>query len=136
MNLLPNRPRRRRRDESGVSSIELVLYMPLLLLIMFIAVQFALVWFGNQAASAAAREAARVARVEADRSLAIQAGKDYVRRIGDGVLEDARITVELIGDGRVRVTVTGKAQQLSPIGVPRVSQTVEGPIEQFEDAAP
>lgn len=136
MNLLPNRPRRRRRDESGVSSIELVLYMPLLLLIMFIAVQFALVWFGNQAASAAAREAARVARVEADRGLAIQAGKDYVRRIGDGVLEDARITVELIGDGRVRVTVTGKAQQLSPIGVPRVSQTVEGPIEQFEDAAP
>ena len=136
MNLLPNRPRRRRRDESGVSSIELVLYMPLLLLIMFIAVQFALVWFGNQAASAAAREAARVARVEADRGLAIQAGKDYVRRIGDGVLEDAQITVELIGDGRVRVTVTGKAQQLSPIGVPRVSQTVEGPIEQFEDAAP
>lgn len=135
MNRAPHRLRRPRRDESGVSSIELVLYMPLLLLIMFIAVQFALVWFGNQAASAAAREAARVARVQDGEAAAREAARDYVANIGQGVLEDPQISVEIVGD-TVRVTVTGRAQQLSPIGVPMVSQTVEGPIEILEAETP
>lgn len=132
---MADRYRSRRRDESGVSSLELVLYMPLLMFIIFIAVQFSLVWFGNQAASAAAREAARSARVYADEGRATEAGRRYAETIGDGVLEDPRITVEIVGD-RVRVTVTGKAQEISPIGVPTVSQTVEGPIEEFEVDAP
>jgi len=128
-----SRWRSRRRDDSGVSSVELVLYMPLLMFIIFLAVQFSLVWFGNQAASATAREAARVARVYADEARARQAGYHYADNIGDGVLEDVHITVTRVGDNRVRVTVTGHAQEISPIGVPTVSQTVEGPIEEFED---
>jgi len=112
--------------------VELVLYMPVLMLIILIAVQFSLVWFGNQAASAVARETARKARVY-DEGQAIQEGRRYAATIGDGVLEDVHITIELVGDNRVRVTVTGKAQEISPIGVPTVSQTVEGPIEEFVD---
>ncbi len=130
---MPNRPRRLRRDESGASSIELVLYMPLLLLIMFIAVQFGLVWFGNQAASAAAREAARSARVYGDQAAAEAAGRAYAAQIGKGVLEGYEVHVEIVGD-RVRVTVTGHAQEISPIGVPTVSQTVEGPLEPTTEA--
>ena len=128
-----SRMRSRRRDEAGVSSVELVLYMPLLMLIIFIAVQFSLVWFGNQAASAVARETARNARVYEDAGRAREAGYRYAATIGEGVLEDVRITVTPIGDGRVRITVTGKAQEISPIGVPTVTQTVEGPIEEFQD---
>lgn len=123
---------RRRRDDSGTSSVELVLYMPLLIFIIFITVQFALSWFGNQAASAVARETARVARVYQDEARARQAGANYAANIGSGVLEDVDIDVQ-IGNGFVRVTVTGEAQQVSPIGVPRVSETVEGPIEEFDD---
>ena len=130
------RPRRPRRDDSGVSSVELVLYMPLLMFVIFLAVQFALVWFGNQAASAVARETARTARVYADEARAREKGYQYAETIGDGVLEDVRITVTVVGDNRVRVTVTGRAQEISPVGVPTVSQTVEGPIEEFEDDAP
>jgi Flp pilus assembly protein TadG len=132
---MTRRSRRRARDDAGVSSVELVLYMPLLMLIIFIAVQFSLVWFGNQAASAVARETARQARVYDD-GRAIQEGRRYAATIGDGVLEDVHITVERVGDNRVRVTVTGKAQEISPIGVPTVSQTVEGPIEEFLDEDP
>jgi Flp pilus assembly protein TadG len=128
--------RRWRRDDTGVSSVELVLYMPLLMLVIFIVVQFALVWYGNQTASAVARETARNARVYADEGRARETGYRYAHTIGDGVLEDVRITVTRVGDGRIRVTVTGRAQEISPIGVPTVSQTVEGPIEEFEDAAP
>jgi hypothetical protein len=129
------RSRPRRRDDSGVSSVELVLYMPLLMLIIFIAVQFSLVWFGNQAASAVAREAARTARVHDDLGQGQEAGRRYWENIGDGVLEDPTITVERVGD-RIRVTVTGRAQELIPGLAPTVSQTVEGPIEEFEDEAP
>ncbi len=131
---MDRRSRRRVRDDAGVSSVELVLYTPLLMLIIFIAVQFSLVWFGNQAASAVARETARQARVY-DEGRAIQEGHRYAGNIGKGVLEDVTIKIELVGDNRVRVTVTGKAQELSPIGVPTVSQTVEGPIEEFQDEA-
>ena len=127
-----NRPDRPRRDDSGVSSVELVLYMPVLMLVIFIAVQLALVWFGNQAASAVARETARVARVYEDEGRAHQAGMHYADNIGKGVLEDASIDVAITGD-LVRVTVTGHAQEISPIGVPQVSQTVEGPVEEFDE---
>ena len=135
---MSGRPRRRARDDAGVSSVELVLYMPVLMLIILIAVQFSLVWFGNQAASAVARETARQARVYHDEpQQAIEEGRRYAATIGNGVLEDVHITIEPVGDNRVRVTVTGKAQEISPIGVPTVSQTVEGPIEEFfpEDAS-
>lgn len=130
------RPRRQRRDDSGVSSVELVLYMPLLMFVIFLAVQFALVWFGNQAASAVAREAARSARVhDGDVDRGQEAGRRYWENIGDGVLEDPTITVTRVGD-RIRVTVTGHAQELIPGLAPTVTQTVEGPIEQFEVDAP
>ncbi|UMG93298.1 TadE family protein [Nocardioides sp. TF02-7] len=123
---------RRRDDESGASSVELVLFMPLLVFIIFLVVQFALVWFGNQAANSVARETARIARIHQDQGLALQAGQRLADQVGPGVLEDVDIDIQITGD-TVRVTVTGRAQELSPIGVPRVRETVEGPIEEFEE---
>ena len=103
---------------------------PLMFLI-FLSVQVALIYLGNQAASAVARETARTARVTGNGAEAKQVGQQYADNIGGGILEDYEITVELVGDDEVRVTVTGQAQKISPIGVPRVSQTVQGPLEQF-----
>ncbi|MGZ4475276.1 MAG: TadE/TadG family type IV pilus assembly protein, partial [Nocardioides sp.] len=51
-----------RRDERGVSNVELVLYAPLLMVVILFAVQFCLVYLGNQEANAVARETARVYR--------------------------------------------------------------------------
>lgn len=116
-----------------MSSVELVLYTPLLMFAIFLVVQFAMVYLGNNAASAVAREAARVARTTKDAGQAHQAGVQYADNIGKGVLEDYDVNVT-IEDDRVRVTVTGHAQEISPFGVPKVSQTVEGPIEQFVES--
>lgn len=125
----------RRRDERGVSSVELVLYTPLLMFAIFLVVQFAMVYLGNNAASAVAREAARVARTTGDPGQAHQAGVQYAANIGKGVLEDYDVKVTMLDNGeRVRVTVTGHAQEISPVGVPLVSQTVEGPIERFVES--
>jgi len=120
-----------RAAERGVSTVELALYTPLLLLLIFLAVQFALVYLGNQAASAVARETARIARTSATAAEAETRGDRYAASVGRGVLQDASVVVSPVGADRVRVTVSGTAQRLTPIGVPRVSQTVEGPIERF-----
>lgn len=111
--------------------MEMALYMPLLLLVILIAVQSTLVYLGNQAASAVARETARVYRTSGDEGDALRTGFRYADNIGKGVLEGNTITIKPIGDERVRVTVTGRAQEILPFGVPRVSQTVEGPVERF-----
>lgn len=118
-----------------MSSVELVLYTPLLMFAIFLVVQFTMVYLGNSAASAVAREAARVARTTGDPGQAHQAGVQYAANIGKGVLEDYDVTVTMFDNGdRVRVTVTGHAQEISPVGVPLVSQTVEGPVEQFVES--
>lgn len=108
------------------------MYMPLLMLVIFIAVQFSLVYLGNAAASAVAREAARVARVTGSVEQGRVAGYQYAGNIGRGVLEDVDVNVVPVGGDRVRAVVSGRAQELAPVVVPRVSQTVEGPIEQFQ----
>ena len=120
-----------RRDESGASAVELVLYMPLLMFVILFAVQFSLVYLGGQVASGAAREAARTARVTGNAGAAQAVGDRIVRDIGKGVLDDARV-VPQVGAERARVTVSGEAQQILPfLPIPRVSETVEGPVERY-----
>ncbi|NUR10012.1 MAG: hypothetical protein HOQ22_18125 [Nocardioidaceae bacterium] len=116
----------------------MAMYMPILLLFIFATVQGALVYLGNQAASAVAREAARVARTnDGDLAAGQRAGQQYAANIGQGILLGARVTPLAAPDGRVRFQVTGHAQELSPILVPEVTQTVEAPIEEFrEDTGP
>ena len=128
---MTTRPRSR-RNESGASALELAMYMPLLMLVIFIAVQFSLIYLGNAAASAVAREAARVARVTGDTQAGEAAGYQYAGNIGRGILENVDVNVVPVGGDRVRAVVSGRAQELAPVVVPRVSQTVEGPIEEFQ----
>jgi Flp pilus assembly protein TadG len=129
--------RGRRRDERGASTVELALYMPILLLLIFATVQFALVYLGNQAASAVAREASRVARTSnGDAAAGERAGYQYAANIGTGVLGNVKVNVRRVAGDRLSTTVTGESQKLSPVLVPQVSQTVVGPIEEFREDAP
>jgi len=116
----------------------MAMYMPILLLFIFATVQGALVYLGNQAASAVAREAARVARTnDGDLAAGKAAGEQYAANIGHGILLNAQVDPLPAPAGRVRFRVTGHAQELSPVLVPEVSQTVEGPVEEFkQDTGP
>jgi Flp pilus assembly protein TadG len=124
----------RLRSERGVSSVELAFYTPILFLVIFMTIQFGLGWHANQVASASAREAARVARVGGGTAAAEAAGEargyQVAAAVGGRVLFDVIVDVDIVG-ANVRATVSG-----DPLGVvdgltPRVSKTVEGPIEQF-----
>ncbi len=126
-----------RRREEGTSAVELVLYMPLLMIAIIFTVQFALVFLGNQAASASAREAARVARVTDDPGLGRAKGESYAANLGQGVLERVTVTVERVGDTEMRARVPGEAPRLLPFfAPPRVSEEVQGPIERFIEDGP
>ncbi|GAA2031276.1 TadE/TadG family type IV pilus assembly protein [Pseudokineococcus marinus] len=120
------------RDDAGVSSIELVVYVPLLLLLLFMGVQVGQVMLGNQAALAAAREAARVARAGGDLTAAEDRGRAYAASIGTGVLRGADVEVLALDGGlTVRATVTGDAYALVPSLGGRITQVAEGPVEVF-----
>lgn len=127
------RHRRRpgRRDEAGASAIELVLYMPLLMIAILLAVQFCLTYLGVQAASAAAREGNRVARVTGSVADGTIKADEYARDLGKGVLESPQVSVQRIGDV-MRTRVSGNAPRIIPLlPVTNVEETVEGPVEQF-----
>jgi TadE-like protein len=123
--------------------IELVLYTPLLMFVIFLTVQAALLFLGNQAAEAAARDAARVARAAASSTDltaggsqdALEAGEEsglaYAHSVGAGILLDPKITMRVVG-GQIEVVVTGTGIKLVP-GVPgaAISQRVLSPIEEF-----
>ncbi|WP_281431442.1 TadE/TadG family type IV pilus assembly protein [Kineosporia corallincola] len=126
---------RRAHRDRGASTIELALYMPLLLFVIFATVQAALLFLGNQAASAAAREAARVARTgggAAAIGTAEARGRAYAAQVGRGVIEDVSVQVSMAGPDEVRAVVTGRGIQVVP-GVPgvRIEQVVQGPVEEF-----
>lgn len=117
-----------------MSSVELTLYTPMLFVAVFLIVQAALVWHGNQVASAIAREVSRVARAETDnRDLAaIEAwGVNYADAVAGNGLHEVDVDVVIVGDD-VRVTVRGRSLEIVEGVSPWVEETVQGPIEEFK----
>ena len=122
--------------ERGATTIELALYMPILLLAIFVTVQFSLMYLGDRAAQATAREAARVARVGGGTGTALAdaraQGMTFAASIGRGVLFNPSVVVVPVGAGQIRATVTGDALTLVPgVRLGRITATVQGPIEAF-----
>lgn len=147
---------RRRRDagrenrESGVSAIEFVFLTPVLFLLIFSTVQFAMYFFARHVAIAAAQEGARVARAEAANpaenwsSDAKQKAVAWVNQLApsllDGTCANNPTTACVItatngirgADGwTVSVTVTARVPSLIPGVTMNVSETSTGPVEQF-----
>jgi Flp pilus assembly protein TadG len=135
------------RSERGTSSLELVLYMPTLMTVIFLTVQFSLVYLGNQVISSSARQAGRVARSVGNGDPAIaqsdakKVARDYAAKVGYGLVTKVDVEVTLVETGasgqEMRVVVSGQALQLVPgVAAPRVSKTVQGPVEVFRPDLP
>jgi Flp pilus assembly protein TadG len=135
-----------RKSERGVSSLELVLYMPLLMMAIFLTVQFALLYLGNQVISSSARQAERVARAGASAepaSAIAQANavaRQYAATVGHGLVTNVLVNISPVNGPsgpEIRVIVTGQALQLVPgVAAGRVSKTVQGPVENFRADTP
>jgi Flp pilus assembly protein TadG len=116
---------------SAASSVELAFYTPILFLVIFMTIQFGLGWHANQVAAASAREAARVARVGGGTPAAEAAGEARGRQVAAAVGSRVLFNVDVDVGANVRATVSGDPLAVVDELTPRVSKTVEGPIEQF-----
>ena len=121
--------------DAGNTTIELVLFMPLLFFAIFITVQFGLTYLGNSAAQSAAREGARVARTGGDCAATVNQGEtralEILSTVGRGLVESPSATGVCLGD---EVTMTVTVQGLSVVpGMPgiEITQSVTGPVESF-----
>ncbi|MER6828312.1 TadE family protein [Streptosporangium sp. NPDC000563] len=124
-----------RTGERGATVVELAIIMPVVLVVVLLIVQSALWFHGRQIADAAAREGARLARVDSEswQQDAESRAQELIRTIGPKLLEGATVTAWEEGDQR-GVEVSASAVQVVPL-LPSTTFTVTarfgGPIECF-----
>jgi Flp pilus assembly protein TadG len=134
---------RRQRDDGGVSSIELAVIAPSLLLLIFLVVQAALYFYGRSVALQAAREGVSQLRLydtdgkcEAQRSMIGRNVEAYSQDVGSGALESAKASPTCTfvdgGNSTVRVRVTGHAISLLGFTL-TIDESATGRVEQFQD---
>ena len=124
--VMPIRRRAHTGDETGASTIELLVFFPLLLLIVLLTVQLALSWYGNEVAMSTAREVARSVRSGGD------AGVAYAHKVGAQALTDVDVNVSVTGD-EATVTVSGKSMDIIAGFAPRVNASVTSELETFRE---
>ncbi|MFJ2031541.1 TadE/TadG family type IV pilus assembly protein [Streptosporangium sp. NPDC087985] len=124
-----------RDRERGAAAIELAMIMPVVLAVILLVVQFALWFHGRQVADAAAREGARLARIDTDswESDARERADAVLKAVGPKLLDGATVTAWEEG-GRRGVEITATAVQVVPL-LPSTTFTITsrfgGPIECF-----
>ncbi|RAX19208.1 MULTISPECIES: TadE/TadG family type IV pilus assembly protein [Actinomyces] len=128
---------KRLRAETGASSVELLVFFPLLMLIILITVQVALSWYGHEVAISTARETVRIVRdggtAPAQVAQAEADGARYATRVGSGrALTDVDVHVDIDGD-EARVTVTGASMDIVAGLAPGIEASVTAPIETFRE---
>ncbi len=130
MRLAWRRSRSDRGSDKGIAPIEFaVLALPLLLLT-FMVVQAAFVFYARSTALAAATQGANAARAyNAPLSSGSAKANDFLGRIGPG-LKNPSVSLRSTGT-TVTVTVSGEAQTILPFVRFPVSQSATGPIERF-----
>ncbi len=126
-----------RRGESGMTAIEFVLLTPVLFFLIFATVQFALYFFADHVAQAAAQAGARKARQEADadpggwRAKARETSGSYIRQLGPELILDP--DVKLLGprDNTVGVEIRARVPSVFPGLDMDVYAISQGPMERF-----
>ena len=122
--------------DRGASAIELAILAPMLLALIWLAVQYALYFQGRQVALAAAQVGARVARDEAETVPAWKAdaerqAESYYNGLGTKVLGRGISAVASRSGSSVQLTVTGQAASIMFGLNLTIHETAGGPIECF-----
>jgi Flp pilus assembly protein TadG len=123
---------RRLRGEHGVSSTQVAILMPVLILWVMLAVQYALWFHAKQVAGAAAAEAVDAAQTPAGSAAdGRRAAASFLEQSGN--IESAAIAVDRSVD-RVDVEISGAAPQLVPGFAWTVTASASSPVERFVPA--
>lgn len=123
---------RRRGDQRGSASVQLVILLPALFAIMFLGLQAALYYHARTVAIAAAQEGARAAGAENSRPQdgVIAASSFIATAGGDDVLQSANATVDR-STKTATVTVRGFSLTVIPGWHPAIVQSASVPVERL-----
>lgn len=124
--------RRRRPDDRGAGSLEMVLVFPTLLILILAIVQFGLWYDAEHVAIASAEEGAQAARVYNGTATSGQlAARDFLHAAAPTLIENPGVTVTRSAT-TARATVTGVVESIVPGLSFSVSATSSAPVEAFQ----
>jgi len=127
----PARPHPRRdHTDSGYGIVEAVVVFPAVLAMLFLIVQFALLWHGRHVAEAAAQAALRsAAGYQSTAALGERDARAYLHQVAPKLLTAQDVHVHRTATG---VTVQVRANVVSLFGMHlSVSETAAGPVERY-----
>ncbi|WSZ82987.1 pilus assembly protein [Streptomyces sp. NBC_00859] len=125
------------RGDSGMTAIEFVFLTPVLFFMIFATVQFALYFFADHVAQAAAQAGARKARAEADenpggwRGDAGDVVQSYIHQLGSKLVLGPNVTMLQPDQDTVGVEITAKVPNVFPGFDLTVHAQSRGPVERF-----
>ncbi|QEV61499.1 pilus assembly protein [Streptomyces spectabilis] len=125
------------RGESGMTAIEFVLLTPVLFFMIFATVQFALYFFADHVAQAAAQAGARTARATADenpggwRGEANDVVEDYISQLGPELVLGPDVKMVQPEQNTVGVEITAHVPSVFPGLDLTVHARSAGPVERF-----
>ncbi|MFI1111384.1 TadE family protein [Streptomyces physcomitrii] len=124
------------RGDSGMTAIEFVLLTPVLFFMIFATVQFALYFFADHVAQAAAQAGARKARATADkepgwRGQARGVVDDYIEQLGPKLVLRPQVKMLQPEPDTVGVEVTADIPSVFPGLDLTVHAQSSGPVERF-----
>ena len=121
----------RLRMETGITSTEVAIVMPAMLIVILFVFQVALFWHAKQAADVAAEEAVDAAQVaDATEADGVAGANTILSQAGN--LRNATVSVTRDpATGLVTATVAGEAPSIIPFGSWSVRAASQAPIEEF-----
>ena len=126
---MKNQFRRSFRNDAGISTVEAAVLFPVVLVVIFTAMQVGFYWHGSNIAVAAAEEGVRAATGRISNS-GSQAARNFANSVGNGTLSNVSVDTRT-GSRRVHVTVQADTISLVPGLNLTVTKQVSGPIERF-----
>lgn len=127
--------RSRLGDEAGVTSTEVAVIMPALIIVIMMVFQIGMFWHAKQSADVAAEEAVEAAQIATATEADGYSGAATI--LGQaGNLRDAAVIVDRDEvAGTVTVVITGRAPSIIPFGSWGITAQAQGSIERFISAA-
>ncbi|MFB6843878.1 TadE family protein [Streptomyces sp. NPDC056373] len=131
------RERAATRGDSGMTAIEFVLLTPVLFFMIFATVQFALYFFADHVAQAAAQAGARKARATADEQPGAWRGEardvvdSYIQQLGPQLVLSPDVTMLQPEQNTVGVEIAARVPTVFPGLDLTVHAQSAGPVERF-----
>ncbi|MFD5542053.1 TadE family protein [Streptomyces sp. NPDC127079] len=125
------------RGDSGMTAIEFVLLTPVLFFMIFATVQFALYFFADHVAQAAAQAGARKARATADAEPGAWRGEaqavvdSYISQLGPQLVLSPKVTMIQPEQHTVGVEISARIPTVFPGLDLTVHAQSSGPVERF-----